>query len=219
MKLTKTKAIMLGCLLVLPISKAFAVPVVYSGYDAGSGSLAASPNATAAAASFDAAVTGSSIIDFESTIPSDVTITGGTTTNNAGCSAALCGYNTTVGGSYFSRVYGGTSTFDFSTPIDSFGAYFTGWQISTQTLLLTYSDASTVLLNMPTASSTGGTVFFGFTDVGASITSVAYNAVNDIVMVDDVRYRTSGDIPEPATLALMGLGLAGIGFSRKKKVS
>ncbi|MES9869891.1 MAG: hypothetical protein ABW149_09375, partial [Sedimenticola sp.] len=76
MKLTKTKAIVLGCLLVLPISKAFAVPVVYSGYNAGSGSLAASPNANAAAASFDAAVTGSSIIDFESTIPSDVTITG-----------------------------------------------------------------------------------------------------------------------------------------------
>jgi len=34
--------------------------------------------------------------------------------------------------------------------------------------------------------------------------------------VDDVEIVTAA-IPEPATLALMGLGLAGIGFSRKKK--
>ncbi|MET0106124.1 MAG: PEP-CTERM sorting domain-containing protein [Sedimenticola sp.] len=32
-------------------------------------------------------------------------------------------------------------------------------------------------------------------------------------------FRKVGQVPEPATLALMGLGLAGIGFARKKKAA
>jgi len=44
------------------------------------------------------------------------------------------------------------------------------------------------------------------------------NAQQLSVYIDDV-YLASTSVPEPATLTLLGLGLAGIGFSRKKKTA
>lgn len=35
--------------------------------------------------------------------------------------------------------------------------------------------------------------------------------------IDNLQFDNATSVPEPATLALLGLGLAGIGFSRKKK--
>lgn len=38
---------------------------------------------------------------------------------------------------------------------------------------------------------------------------------NDAYILDDMQFRTA-QVPEPAILALLGLGVAGIGFSRRK---
>ena len=37
--------------------------------------------------------------------------------------------------------------------------------------------------------------------------------------IDDLSFTTSASVPEPAILSLLALGLAGIGFSRKRKVN
>lgn len=213
---TFLKSAVIAASLAVSATPALAVPIVYSGYDAGAGSLAQSPLSTAANASFLAA-TNTSVITFESGLPGGVSITGGSITNDSGGSAALYGYNTTAGGQNFLSMFGGSATFNFDNPISAFGAYFTGWQVGTQTL--TYSNGSTVTLDMPFGDmSQGGTVFYGFVDAGALITSVTYNAQFDITAVDDVLFGGSGSnpVPEPSTIFLLGAGLAGVGALRRK---
>jgi len=201
-----------------------AAPVTYIGADNNVSSLAQMVNASAAAASFRTAAGALGTVDFESPLPANLTITGGTTTNTSGC-GALCGFNTTAGGSYFRSVGGGQVTFTFANPVDAFGFFVNGLQtnlVPQQTI--TYVDGSSVsqTINLPSAINGGG-AFIGFIDAGQFIASITFNATNDFLAFDDLlfgrdRNPNPVDLPEPTSLALIGLAFAGLATARRRKM-
>ncbi len=212
------------------IVPAQAALVVYSGFDAGASAPGA--NAVAARNAFVLAVTGATLDTFESAAPAANTngvarpgyvfsSVGFNFQAGTACTAALCGDNTTPGGRIFaySNAASATLTFNFTSPITSFGAYFGGLQTASNAIVFTSGGAQSIPLN-PAAA--GGFSFVGFSDTAASISSVTIDIPFDLISVDDVMFKSVqiGAVPEPTTWAMM---LVGFGFTgamiRRRKVS
>ncbi|GAA0853528.1 PEP-CTERM sorting domain-containing protein [Aliiglaciecola litoralis] len=219
----KIRNVVLGSTLVIMSSAAFAAPITYIGADDAVSSIAQMVNSNAAAADFLNVTGNIGVYDFESAIPANLTITGGTTVNtNCG---SLCGFNTTAGGSFWREVVGGSVTFTFVNPVDAFGFFVNGLQtdlVPQQTIEYVDGSLSQQIINMP-SSTGGGGAFIGFIDFGQLISSVTFNATSDILGFDDLRFGRSqndpGDpngIPAPATLLLFVAGLLGLRLRSRK---
>ena len=221
---TAIRIAIVAAVVALPIGYSRAALVLYIGSDAGVLVFVPGPGSLAAQSAFDAAAVSFNIIDFESAPVGDfvslavapgVTVSGVSTsirnTPITPCFPSQCGINTTAGGSQFESIaaVSGSTTFSFTTPIEAFGALLGGLQgtnVGQQTIA--FFDGSSQTVNIPILDS--GFAFVGFTDLGRSISSVSFDFRSDIVSVDDIRYKPRGAVPEPATLALLGLGLAGL---------
>lgn len=204
-----------------------AAPITYIASDNNVSSLAGMVNSQAEASNFLSVAGALNVYDFESPVPSNLTITGGSTVNASSC-GPLCGFNTTVGGAFFRELVGGSVAFSFTNPVDAFGFYVNGLQtdlVPQQTIEYVDGSSVTQIINFPTAINGGG-AFVGFIDFGQLISSVTFNATNDILGFDDLRFGRSennpGDpvsVPEPGSIALLGVGLLGIGIARKRRTA
>lgn len=204
----------------------------YNGLDAGAGPGDARPSSDTAASNFgtDAASLGTlNAITFEDvalTPDQNLTIAPGVTAtwfNHAGFTIAnnpsvLLGYNTTPGGSQFAQLaYNDFTqpvgvTFSFATPIQAWGAYFTGVGTAVGSTVIQFSDG-TFQTQSVLGALNGGVSFLGFTDPGRQISAITVlqtpvdGAAGDILGIDDIRYVSS--IPTPALLpGLVGVGIA-----------
>jgi hypothetical protein len=90
---------------------------------------------------------------------------------------------------------------------------------STQLYPVSVFDAANMLLGSTNVSvPSGGSGFFGVISDTDVITRVSVNNTSAFDVIDDVAFGTAS-IPEPGTLALFGLGLAGLGFARRRKAA
>lgn len=138
----------------------------------------------------------------------------------------------TTSSNFWEVVAGGTGNFNiaFGQEIAALGFY--GIDIGDYggqpQLALSNGDTLTVNNTVGSSGSTDGTVlFFGLIaeNAGELFTSVDFltnTGRGDAFGFDNFTVGEQRQIvtaPEPATIALMGLGLAGVGFARKKKQS
>ncbi len=227
LRLPARRSILLGAIIATTASSAVgAQAVTYIGGDNNVSSLSQMVNAQAAAASFLAVAGSLNSFGFETPIPAGLTVSGGDTRNTSPC-GPLCGFNTTVGGSFFRYVEASQVTFTFDNPVDAFGFFVNGLQTNiVPQQVITYVDGSSVTrtINMPSAIDGGG-AFIGFIDFGQLISSVTFDTTNDFLGFDDLRFgRSENDptlpsVPEPSTYALMAAGLAGLFAVRRKSKS
>ena len=239
-------AIGAAAILLLSANYAHAAIVTFSASDIGIGPGVTPTNSNAEASLFDSAAGAlgtESVITYENaplgpftslTAAPGVIVTGidylhnNLSINNTPYlpgAPALAGFNTTVGGGYYLNLLAGTATYTFTSPVQAFGSYFTGVQPSFFNDTITFNDGASQTIAIPSADrSSGGVSFAGFTDQGASISSVTVTAgqgsTGDFIGIDDTRFVPNASTPEPATTAtfgIMAIGLGGLILAAKRK--
>lgn len=169
-----------------------------------------------------------SSIDFEGLAPGDFSSTtlGGVTFSGMGGmlraqSVYAGGYNTR-GAVYLDNMAGQTRgfRFDFSTPVSAFAFHFGASDVITWTLTaFNAADVAIESLNLPPLWSSNDGNYFGLANTGMAYATLTGTSAGDFVLLDNfvVAADQANDVPEPGSLALLGLGLASIGVLRRRR--
>jgi PEP-CTERM motif len=139
---------------------------------------------------------------------------------DAGTSAAITMLSTAPGPQTLDITETGLLSSRPMTLVSSFtGLLFNPSDTLTRTFTVTPNGGSPIMLGSVTGDTTMGKVFTmpeSFTGPYSITESILFKAITagDSFSIDD-SVRTS--VPEPATLGLLALGFAGVGFARRKR--
>jgi hypothetical protein len=228
----------LGASLSLAAVSAYATHTVYFGEDLGAGEgtrLTSHPNADAARASFFSQLVGvgtESLEGFadETSGPLAISFPGfGTATlggtgyvNSVPTGTNGVGRYPISGDNYWEG--SGTFVINFSAPVAAFGFYGIDIGDYGGQVTATLSGGSTEVYNIPNTmyGSGGGVLYWGIIDTVDTFTSLTFGNTaggTDYFGFDDFSVGGVGQVhvPEPASLALMAIGLAGLAGLRRRK--
>jgi len=169
------------------------------------------------------AMANATVIDFESQALGDYSnLTIGNVTFSGNLTVSNDGNNQYVPppSVFLDNRNGGDFTFDFLTDVSAFGLKIGA---SNFTQYLYAYDGANNLLQTVVIPDQVGSLTYPFTGVyginlGSSIISKAVlTGLSDWIVIDDFTYNESSTVPEPGTMMLLGIGMAGLAIYGKRR--
>lgn len=223
-----------------------AAPVIFFGEDLNTGPFVSTmgPNAIAARTSFLGTLTGVGNENFESfsngtgtplnvSFPGSVGSLTAAMTSTGGVSidaSPNAGRFASSGTNYLEVSSGANFTLTFGTAIGAFGFFGTDiGDFVPSNMIITLTDINSVVTQQivghtVNSAANNNTLFWGFTDTSNSYTSISFSnpgggdtfGFDDMVIGDQQQIVA---VAEPGALAILGLGLIGLAYARRKRTA